>query len=95
MHEFGTYIAVIFWGLWLFPLGILAYRSGLMPKILGVLVIVAGIGYVVDSFTFFLAPENLVPLADYLFIGEVTFTLWLVFMGVKSKDPATRELGMT
>ena len=87
MHEFGTYVAVIFWGLWLFPLGVLAYRSGVMPKILGVLLIVAGFGYVADSFTYFLAPERLVPLADFLFVGEVTFTLWLVFMGVKSEDP--------
>ena len=87
MHQSGTYVAVIFWGLWLFPLGVLAYRSGVMPKILGVLLIVAGFGYVADSFTYFLAPESLVPLADFLFVGEVTFTLWLVFMGVKSEDP--------
>ena len=85
MHEFGSYVAVIFWGLWLFPLGVLAYRSGFMPKTLGVLLIVAGFGYVADSFMYFLAPESLVPLSDFLFIGEVTFTLWLVFMGAKSE----------
>lgn len=85
VHEFGTYVAVIFWGLWLFPLGVLAYRSGFMPKILGVLLIVAGFGYLADSFTYLLFPESLIPLADFLFIGEVTFTLWLVFMGVRSQ----------
>ncbi len=86
MHQFGTYIAVIFWGLWLFPLGLLAYRSGFIPKVLGVLLIIAGFGYVADSFMYFLAPESLVPLSDFLFIGEVTFTLWLLFLGIQTED---------
>jgi len=81
-YGFGINIAAIFWGLWLFPLGYLVMASRFMPKILGILLIIAGIGYVVDSFVFFLVPGFGFTFSDYTFIGEVTFTLWLVFKGV-------------
>ena len=45
LHEYGSYIAAIFWGLWLFPLGYLIFKSNFLPKFLGVLLIIAGIGY--------------------------------------------------
>ena len=82
MREYGSYIATIFWGLWLFPLGYLLLKSNsLLPKIIGVSLIIACIGYVIDSFVLFLVPHYLIPLADYTFIGEVLFTLWLLITG--------------
>lgn len=82
MQEFGAYIATIFWGLWLFPLGILIIKSNYVPKILGVLLIVAGVGYLVDSMLLFLAPQFGFTFTDYTFIGEILFLLWLLIKGV-------------
>jgi hypothetical protein len=46
----GVNIAALFWGLWLFPLGYLAIKSDFIPKIIGILLLVAGAGYVIDCF---------------------------------------------
>lgn len=85
LHEFGAHIAAIFWGLWLFPLGILIVRSNALPKILGILLMIAGAGYLVDSFVLFLAPEHATGLTSFTFVGEVLFLLWLLTKGVNVK----------
>lgn len=82
MHEYGSYIAVIFWGLWLFPLGYLIIKSNVLPKILGALLIIAGVGYLIDSSMLFLAPQFSVTFSDFTFIGEILFPLWLLIKGV-------------
>ena len=82
MREFGSYIAVIFWGLWLFPLGYLLLKAdSLLPKIIGVTLIIAGTGYVFDSFVFFLAPHFLIPVMSYTYFGETLFGFWLLIRG--------------
>lgn len=91
MYEYGAYIAGIFWGLWLFPLGYLIIKSNFIPKILGVLLIIAGVGYVFDSFMLFLAPQYGINVPDYTFIGEVTITLWLLIKGVDVEQWKKRE----
>ncbi|KAA3644984.1 MAG: DUF4386 domain-containing protein [Chloroflexi bacterium] len=93
MYEFGSYIAAIFWGLWLFPLGYLIYKSNFVPKILGVLLVIAGVGYVVDSFLLFLAPQLGITITDFTFIGEITIMLWLLIKGVnvQAKEKAILE----
>ena len=48
LHEYGIMIAYIFWGLWLFPLGYLVFKSGFLPKILGVLLMIGCFGYLID-----------------------------------------------
>src|SRR6185436_14975279 len=48
IYQQGFSIAHIFWGLWLFPLGYLVFKSGFLPKVIGVLLIIAGLGYLVD-----------------------------------------------
>lgn len=80
---YGLFIAQIFFGLWLFPLGYLAYKSRYIPRILGILLIVAGFGYVIDSFGKFLFPTYNPTIAVFTFIGEVTFLSWLLIKGVK------------
>ena len=82
MYEFGAYIASIFWGLWLLPLGYLIIKSYFIPKILGILLYLASFAYVADSFMLFIAPQVGLSLVDYLFIGELTITFWLVIKGV-------------
>src|SRR5574341_1231925 len=51
MYESGIFIAQVFWGLWLLPLGFLVLRSGFLPNVLGIAVCVAGVAYVFDSST--------------------------------------------
>lgn len=83
LHEAGfSVIAQIYFGLWLFPLAFLIYNSGFLPKFLGVLLIVAGLGYLFDVATFFLAPNFGVSVSQFTFIGELLLLLWLLIKGV-------------
>ncbi len=81
----GIVIASIFWGLWLFPLGYLIYKSGYFPKIIGLLVIVAGIGYTLDSFLKLLLPEfeRILSVLEIMTFGEIIFLIWLLIKGAK------------
>ena len=85
LNDQGILIASIFWGLWLFPLGYLIYKSGYFPRILGALVVLGGFGYLLGSFTHFLFPhyEALFPVFDLMTVGEVVFMVWLVLKGAK------------
>ena len=82
IHEYGVYIAQIFWGLWLFPMGYLVYKSNYIPKFIGVLLMIGCFGYLADSFIFFLYPEFGFEFSAFLFWGEVALPLWLVFRGI-------------
>ena len=85
LNEQGVFIASVFWGLWLLPLGYLIYRSGYFPKIFGVLLTIAGIGYFLGSFAHLLFPsyEAIFPVLDFLTIGEMLFMAWVLFKGAK------------
>ncbi|MBI5842012.1 MAG: DUF4386 domain-containing protein [Chloroflexi bacterium] len=93
LHNYGVLIAQIFWGLWLFPLGYLVFKSGYIPRILGVLLIIAGLGYLIDSFGKFLLPNYDTNIVTFTFIGEVLLLLWLLIKGVKDQKPASVEAG--
>jgi len=82
LHGYGLTIAGIFWGLWLFPLGYLVFKSGFLPRILGVLLILGCFGYLIDSFGLFLFPDYNLNIALYTGWSEVIFPLWLVIKGV-------------
>jgi len=88
LHNYGFGVAEIFWGLWLFPLGLLVYRSGFFPRLLGVLLMVNCFTYLVNSFTSLLLPQYedivsrwMMPLT----FGELLFMLWLLIMGANPK----------
>ena len=86
LHGQGLFLAGIFWGLWLFPFGILVIRSGFIPRVLGVFLIIAGSAYLVSSFTALFLPQyaHLVsPFAMLLEAGELPIVLWLVIWGAK------------
>ena len=88
LHNQGLIVASIFWGLWLFPLGILVMRSGFIPRIVGVLLIVAGSGYLVSSFTSLLLPQYARLVSQFamaLETGELPFILWLLIWGAKEQ----------
>lgn len=82
LHEYGLLIAGIFWGLWLFPLGYLVFKSGFLPGILGILLMIGGLGYLIDSFGLFLYPDYDLSIALYTGWSEIIFPLWLVIRGV-------------
>ncbi|HUI87337.1 MAG TPA: DUF4386 domain-containing protein [Anaerolineales bacterium] len=92
LHQLGISIAGIFWGLWLFPMGYLVFKSGFLPKILGVLLIIGCLGYLVDSFAAFLFPGFGVNIALFTFWGEVLFPLWLLIKGVNVEQWEKRVL---
>jgi hypothetical protein len=86
LHHHGVVANEIFWGLWLFPLAVLVYRSGFLPRFLGVWLIINGFAYLIASFTGLLLPqyENMISnFAFPAFLGELVFMLWLVIKGAK------------
>jgi hypothetical protein len=85
LHDHGIYIAHVFWGLWLLPFGYLVYRSGFLPRLLGVLVLIAGAGYLADFVRYVLAPDLAITLTQFTFVGELLLPLWLVVRGVDAR----------
>ena len=86
LHHHGVVANEIFWGLWLFPFGVLVYRSRFLPRILGVWLIVNGFAYLAVSFTGLLSPqyEDMVfKIAFPALVGEMAIMLWLVIKGAK------------
>jgi hypothetical protein len=83
LQYYGYYIAQISFGLWLVPLGYLALKSGFLPRILAMLLIIAAFGHLSGSFAAFMLPgfESVADLAAAL---EIPFGLWLLVKGVKS-----------
>jgi hypothetical protein len=88
-QHYGIFIAQIFFGLWLLPLGYLAYQSrGMFPKWLGALLIVGGVCYLVDVLTQFLAPTFGQTIHGYITIpsaiAEIVMALYLLVIGVRT-----------
>jgi hypothetical protein len=86
LHHHGFVVAEIFWGLWLFPLGLLVYRSRFLPRFLGVWIILAGFAWVVLSLTGILLPQYQDKVDTYAqpaFFGEIAFMLWLLIRGAR------------
>jgi hypothetical protein len=92
LHNQGIILAQIFWGLWLFPFGIVAMRSGFIPRFVGISAIVAGSGYVIaSSISLFLpALAQWGQLAMVLGIGELAF-LWMLIWGANEPPPGHPE----
>ncbi|MFC2151823.1 DUF4386 domain-containing protein [Bacteroidota bacterium] len=88
INEYGALTLEIFWGLWLIPLGQLVYKSMFIPRIFGILLIVAGIAYINDSFVAILFPSyNPIfskPTLLLVAIGEISIMLWLLIKGAKN-----------
>ncbi len=79
-------IAMLFWGIWMIPLGILVYKSGMIPKAIGALLILGGLAYMIQCAGFLLVPGSGSYL-EFLFVfyavAEISFAFWLVIKGVK------------
>jgi hypothetical protein len=90
MYNQGNVVIGIFWGLWLIPFGLLAYRSGFIHKIVGVLLVMGGISYVVDASVFVLVPAFHSTTATLVSIfgsvSELSAVLWLLIIGVRERS---------
>ena len=79
----------IFWGLWLVPLGWLVYKSGFIPRILGILLIIAGIFIAIDSFIYLLSPDYpriLNTVSTLMSVAaEFSMMFWLLIKGVRAQ----------
>lgn len=86
LHGQGSVMNEIFWGLWLFPFGVLVIKSGFLPRILGVWLVVNCFAYLAIFFTGLLFPQynNIVyNIAFPVLFGEMAIALWLLIMGAK------------
>ena len=87
MHHNGFRLGAAYFGAWLVPMGYLVIKSGYFPKVVGVLLIIGGFGYLaVQALTFLTptAPEGLI--AVFIVIGgipEILFMVWLLVRGVR------------
>jgi hypothetical protein len=90
LHAIGFNLAVVFFALYDLLIGYLVFRSGFLPRILGVLMAVAGLCYLVSSFASFLDPRFAAHLLPYILIpsavGELALCLWLLVMGVDNEN---------
>ena len=79
---------LILFGFHLLVLGYLAFKSGYIPKWLGVFLVLASVGYIVDGFGKILSPVYSLNIAQFTFVGEVLLIFWLLWKSFKGFDPA-------
>ena len=88
-----TGIALAIFGLHLFGLGYLLFKSSDFPKFLGALVILAGGGYLIDSFGTILVPEYALTIGMFTFVGEALLIIWLFLRAIRG-FPSGSETGL-
>lgn len=98
LHEYnsGVFVATLFWGAWLLPLGYLVFRSRVLPRLLGVFLMLGCLGYMLNFFGPLLAPgfaqTKLSDLASIpSSIGEIGTCLWLLVMGARQQPLRTED----
>jgi hypothetical protein len=85
-----TFVATIFWGLWLFPFGWLVYNSGFLPKFFGVFLMVGCFGYLIEFVALTLWPDGYSTsgISNFIHIpsaiGEIGIAFWLLIRGIKN-----------
>lgn len=92
LHKYGLSIGQVFWGLWLFPMGYLVFKSGFLPRILGILLIIGSFGWLTEFFAAFLLPNFGVKVGMFLAVGELLLPLWLLIKGVSVEQWEKRAL---
>jgi hypothetical protein len=89
------HVGLNLFGVHLLLLGLLAYRSGFMHKIFGILLVIAGLGYLVDGFGVVLVPGYALDIGRFTFVGEAALMFWLLIKGSRkdfSRGEADRGL---
>jgi hypothetical protein len=98
VHGYGFDVAGIFWGLWLFPLGLLVYRSGFLPRILGLALMANCFAFLISSLASLVLPHYEALVHGWMrpfHFGEQAFMLWLLIMGAKPRPLASPAYGAT
>lgn len=88
VKSYGTSAVMALWGLWLLPLGVLVFRSGFIPRVLGIFLIIGCFGWLGISATSLLFPAY-ARMADQftvVAVGEILIILWLVIVGARTRD---------
>jgi hypothetical protein len=80
-------MSLVIFGIHLVLLGYLIYRSGYIPRIIGILLVIDGLGWVIDSFQPYLYPNTHLGFLFITFFGELVFMLWLLIRGWKIREP--------
>ncbi len=96
LHDLTIRVALIFWGLWLFPLGYLAYKSNMLPRIFGALLMLACFAYLIEFAVLIFIPEYYFityPGSVISGIAEFSFLLWILIKGVKVSPSAAFQHG--
>jgi len=91
LHHGGVVVNQVFWGLWLFPFGLLVYRSRFLPRILGLWLMLNCFAYLALSLTGIMWPQYEDAVFNSAFpamLGELAIMLWLMIMGAKQPSPA-------
>jgi hypothetical protein len=94
LHGQGELTNEIFSGLWLFPMGWLVFRSGFLPRILGIWLIIAGFGWLTLSVIGLVFPayhDRAFSVIQPIVLGEMAFALWLLFRGVNPRRLSAKE----
>jgi hypothetical protein len=90
LRSSGALVVTVFWGLWLFPFGILVIKSRFFPKVLGVLLMGAGFAYPTVCFTSIALPAHAHVVSQILMplqFGELPIIFWLLIKGAKVQLP--------
>jgi len=99
IHGYGFAVGLIFFGVACVLRGYLMFKSGFIPKTFGVLMLLAGLSYLINSFTLLLAPSLAAILSPGIllpaFVGELSFCLWMIVMGVDLVEWSQRVDGAT
>jgi len=92
IDAYGTIwlVGLILFGVHLLLIGYLAYRSGFMAKVFGILLVVAGLGYIADGFIAVLVPGPSISIGQFTFVGEAALIFWLLIKGTR-KDFSNGE----
>ena len=86
----GSVVDENFWGLWLLPFGYLVFKSGFLPRILGILLMIGCFGYLTEAFGRVLFPVGYAQagISNFIIIpsalGEVGICLWLLIKGART-----------
>jgi hypothetical protein len=86
LHNNGHFINELFWGLWLFPFGLLVFRSGFLPRWIGIWLVINCFGWIALSVTALFFPayyDTAFRIAQPVFFGELAIMLWLLIKGAK------------
>ncbi len=95
LHGRGLVVAEVFWGLWLFPLALLVYKSRFLPRFLGVWLALAGFAWVILSLTSTVLPQYQDKVYRYsqpAIFGEIAFMLWLLIRGARPPVAASSTM---